>query len=125
MITWKNPLEPYQHHAPSVVTGVHCCLGSVLEETKEWLSSNEKSVDFVDPEIGRMAKASLDEGMQFGYLHIISDNLAQKYDRDLSNERNVDVTGNRKRLMTEVQDVLEPFFDEWSPDSERGTCLVV
>ena len=118
MVSWKNPLEPYLHHAPSVVTGVHCSLGSVLEETKKWLSSMEKSVDFVDPEIGRMAKASLDEGLQFGYLHIISDNLAQKYDRDLSNERNMDVCENRKRLMTEVQNVFEHFFDEWSPHPE-------
>ena len=85
---------------------------------KEWCSSDEKSVDFVDLEIGRMAKTSLDEGMQFGYMHIVSDNLARKYDRDLSNERIMDVGQDRKRLMDEVQYEMGHFFYNWSPPSQ-------
>ena len=120
LVEWQNPLEPYLRHAPSVAMGVHCCLASVLEETKEWCCSNEKDVDFVDPEIGNMAKASLEGGSQFGYLHIVSDNLAQKYDRDLSNERLTDVRQERRRLMDEVREVLAHFFDEWTPAPQRN-----
>ncbi len=109
LVTWANPLEPQLKHSPSVAYGVHCTLGSVLEETKDWL------VDFVDPEIGHMAKASLDEGTEFEYLHIISDNLAPKYIHDLSNERLADVLKDRKRLVSKIQDTLGRFFDHWSP----------
>ena len=115
LIRWENRLEAHLQHAPSVVRGIHCSLGSVLNETKDWLASTKKKCDFVDPEIGHMAKASLEGGTQFGYLHIISDNLARKYDRDLSNERRDDVIQGRKRLMVEVQDVLGQFIDQWSP----------
>ena len=113
-IIWQNPLEPYLQHAASVVIGVHMCLASVLYETHGWLLANQHRVDFVDPEIGQMAKASLDVGCQFGYLHIISDNLARKYDRDLSNERLADVRRDRDGLLAEIQAVLEPFFNEWT-----------
>ncbi|KAK4693626.1 hypothetical protein P7C71_g3812, partial [Lecanoromycetidae sp. Uapishka_2] len=115
MLDWENPLEPYLHNAPSVARGVHCSLCSVLDESKDWLREMEKRCDFVDPEIGHMAKASLEGGTEFGYLHIISDNLARKFDEDLSNERRTDVIEGRRQLMIEIQDVLGSFFDEWTP----------
>ena len=115
LVTWVNPLEPHLERSPSVAFGVHCSLGSVLDETKEWLLAAEKRYDFVDPEIGHMAKASLEGGTEFGYLHIISDNLARKYIHDLSNERLPDVIQDRKRLVSEIQDILGRFFDHWSP----------
>ena len=115
LVTWTNPLEPQLERSPSVAFGIHCTLGSVLDETKEWLLAAEKRYDFVDPEIGHMAKASLEGGTEFGYLHIISDNLARKYIHDLSNERLTDVLQNRKRLISEIQDILGRFFDHWSP----------
>lgn len=115
LVTWTNPLESQLEHSPSVAQGVHWTLGSVLDETKDWLLATEKQYDFVDPEIGHMAKASLEGGTEFGYLHIISDNLARKYIHDLSNERLTDVLGGRKRLVSEIQDTLVCFFDQWSP----------
>ena len=115
LVTWANPLEPQLERSPRVAFGVHCSLGSVLEETKDWLLAAEKRYDFVDPEIGHMAKASLEGGTEFGYLHMISDNLAQKYLHDLSNERLTDVLQDRKRLIYEIQDILGRFFDHWSP----------
>lgn len=74
LVSWANPLEPQLEHYPKIAYGTHCTLGSVIEETKDWLLAAEKQYDFVDPEIGHMAKASLEGGTQFGYLHIISDN---------------------------------------------------
>lgn len=117
LFEWENPLIPHMQCAPSAIIGVHCCLSSVLDETKEWLASKQEEVDFVDPEIGQMAKAALEVDCQYGYIHIISDNLARKYDRDLSNERLLDVRQDRTNLLLEIQDVLSQFFDDWSPSS--------
>ena len=113
-VTWSNPLTPYLHHAPSSRVGIHYSMPSVLDETKEWLASAEKEYDFVDPEIGQMAKAAEEGRAEYGYLHIVSDNLV-KYERDLSNERCGDMVRGRKRLMGEIQDILGAFFDEWAP----------
>lgn len=115
LVTWANPLESQLRQTSRVVKGTHCTLGSVLDETKDWLLATERQYDFVDPEISHMAKASLEGGTEFGYLHIISDNLARKYIHDLSNERRADVLRARKRLVCEIQDILGRFFDEWSP----------
>lgn len=114
-VAWVNPLELQLEHSPSVAYRVHYSLGSVLDETKDWLLAAEKQYDFVDPEIGQMAKASLEGGTEFGYLHIISDNLARKHIHDLSNERRTVVLQDRKRLVSEIQDIFGRFFDRWSP----------
>ena len=115
LVTWKNPLEYLVRDSPSIVRGVHCSLGSVLDETKEWLREAQEECDFVDPEIGQMAKASLEGGTEFGYLHIVSDNLAGKYIHDLSNERLGAVLDSRRTLLGEVEDILRRFLDQWSP----------
>ena len=117
MVTWVNPLEPLlSERSPDIIAhGVHYTLGSVLDETKKWLLETKKSYDFVDPEIGHLAKAANEGGTEFGYLHIISDNLAQKYIHDLSNERLTDVLEDRKCIIVEIQDILGRFFDQWSP----------
>ncbi|KAI4252416.1 MAG: hypothetical protein L6R42_007975, partial [Xanthoria sp. 1 TBL-2021] len=65
--------------------------------------------------IGHMAQASVEGGTEFGYLHIISDNLARKYAFDLSNERLRDVVGDRKKLVGQIEEILSGFFDEWEP----------
>ena len=68
-----------------------------------------------------MARAAAEESsaaagaMQFGYLHIVSDNLAKKYVQDLSNERRGDVLRGRRKLMAVVEDVLGRFFEGWGP----------
>ena len=115
LVRWENPLDHLVHDSPSVARGVHVSMGSVLDETQEWLRETEKEYDFVDPEIGKMAKASLEGGTEFGFIHVISDNLAMKYKHDLSNERLKAVLDGRKRLMGEVEDILSRFFDQWSP----------
>ena len=62
--------------------------------------------DFVDPEIGHMAKAANENGISFGYLHIISDNLNKNYKEDLSNEREGSVIEKRKKLIGEIRKAL-------------------
>jgi len=45
-------------------------------------------------------------GVGFGYLHIITDNLGEKYEEDLSNEREEGVLRGRKRLRRVVEEVV-------------------
>lgn len=115
-VEWDNALAPFlasKHEQGVVVNGMHLTLPSVLDETKEWLAKNISAHDFVDPEIGHMAKASLEGGTEFGYLHIISDNVARKYAHDLSNERLQGVLIGRKGSISEIQEVLRDFFEGW------------
>lgn len=113
-INWPNVLEPFALKSELVKQGVHYSLPSVLDETKDWLSSTIRKFDFVDPEIGHMAKASLEGGTMFGYLHIISDNVARKYLYDLSNERARRVLYDRSVLVQEIQKVLKDFLAHWA-----------
>ncbi|UKZ83831.1 hypothetical protein TrVFT333_011644 [Trichoderma virens FT-333] len=107
-VEWENALgNSVARLAPAcTLTGNHITLGSVLHETRNWLAALPSSVDFVDPEVGMMGQAAVRSGIRFGYLHIISDNLAEKYKEDLSNERMRSVLTGRSKLYEVVQDVL-------------------
>jgi hypothetical protein len=111
LLDWQNPLQPFVQASPLIHHGRHYTLPSVLDETKDWLAKRRVDTDWVDPEIGHMAKASLDGNTKFGFLHIISDNLAWKYKHDLSNERVEEVLQNRENIIKEIQRVLQEFFD--------------
>ena len=88
------------------IVGRHVTLGSVLHETREWYEGMKDRAEFVDPEIGMMALAAVRSGVGFGYLHIITDNLGEKYEEDLSNEREEGVLRGRKRLRRVVEEVV-------------------
>ncbi len=103
-IIWHNVLDKYSKHQ-CVIHGSHYTLSSVLLETRDWLDEN-KDYDFVDPEIGHMAKAAKDKKITFSYLHIISDNLSEKYDEDLSNERISSVIEKRKNIQKIINNIL-------------------
>ncbi|KAK4222241.1 hypothetical protein QBC38DRAFT_375494, partial [Podospora fimiseda] len=107
-VEWENILTKSVEKLAKndTVVRTHVTLGSVLHETKDWLSSLPRSVDFVDPEVGMMGQAAVRNGIRFGYLHIISDYVAEKYEEDLSNERMGSVLERRAKLYRLVQKVL-------------------
>lgn len=109
MVEWDNVLESSvgRRAASWTIIGTHVTLGSVLHETKRWHAELVQDVDFVDPEIGMMAQAAVRGGVSYAYLHMITDNLGQRYDEDLSNERTDGVLEKRSRLHQLVEDVLE------------------
>ncbi|KAK3984272.1 hypothetical protein QBC44DRAFT_253240 [Cladorrhinum sp. PSN332] len=111
-VEWENILQKSVEKLAEgdAVVGTHVTLGSVLHETRDWLASLPASVDFVDPEVGMMAQAAVRSGVRFGYLHIISDNVAEKYEEDLSNERMESVLERRGKLYRLVQDVLGDYL---------------
>jgi len=78
--------------------GTHITVPSVLQETVSWIQTQTTKTKFVDPEIGHMAQAAAKSGIEFAYLHTISDNLARKYLFDLSNERRDQVLTDRRKL---------------------------
>ncbi|KAL7952776.1 hypothetical protein V8C34DRAFT_298617 [Trichoderma compactum] len=108
VVEWENGFEKSVTCLAQACTviGNHITLGSVLHETRNWLAALPSSIDFVDPEVGMMGQAAVKSGIRFGYLHIISDNVAEKYEEDLSNERMPSVLLGRSNLYEVVQDVL-------------------
>lgn len=105
IISWKNIFANIEED--QVYNGVHITIPSVLQETKEWLSTYKNIADFVDPEIGHMALAAYDNQIEFSYFHIISDNLSTKFESDLSNERKEDVLNNRRKLFIKIGTIIK------------------
>ena len=109
-VSWDNILSHSlsSYTGPTrIIMGRHETVPSVLHETKSWLArAKARGNLFVDPELGCMAAAANECGIGFGYLHIISDNVAKKYDEDLSNERDMSVLTGRAHLYHEVNSIL-------------------
>ncbi|MCJ1366435.1 hypothetical protein MMC16_005564 [Acarospora aff. strigata] len=104
VLYFRHTGEPQPQHEPNKWLAIG--------DTK-WLEKNKALYDFVDPEIGHMAKSALDLNIQYGYLYIISDNPAHKYTHDLLNERSSTVVEDRKARLMEIDEVLRSFFLAW------------
>ena len=102
-ICWNNLFEDI--NSPVLVKGKHYTSPSTLLEDKKWVSKNQ-NFDFVDPEIGHFAKGAIESGINFSYLHIISNNLAKKYEENLSNERDQKILEKRNKLIAEIKRIL-------------------
>jgi hypothetical protein len=96
----------------NVQMGNHVTICSAILEDHAWLN-RWQGCSWVDSEVGHMAEASNEGKTAFGYLHIVSDNLAHEYPHGLSNERVEYVILRRGKLLVEVESVLEMFFDTW------------
>lgn len=103
-VNWKSMFN--KAAASNIAHGLHIGLPSVLMETKEWLQQNNAG-HFVDPEIGRMAAAARECGIEFSNLHLVSDNLVIEHEHDLSNERKQDVQTARTQLFNQIGKILE------------------
>jgi hypothetical protein len=108
MIKWENMFsrEDCAGFNSDIIEGVHYSSASILHEDKKWLGANCK-FDFVDPEIGHMAEAALKNGIEYGYIHIISNNLTAEFDEDLSNERANSVVNKRNKLYSSLYQFLD------------------
>ena len=102
-IIWKNLFENVD--SKMLLYGKHYNSPSTLFEDKKWLVRNKK-FDFVDPEIGYFAKGAVESGINFSYLHIISNNLTQTHKENLSNEREQNILEKRKKLLAEIKRIL-------------------
>ena len=104
-VQWVNLFS--EPETTNVIEGAHITLPSVLQETVAWRRSNIGKYAFVDPEIGNLATGVLSNGAHFSYLHIISDNLARRFNEDLSNERSGSVPQKRLKLYHLIKQILQ------------------
>jgi hypothetical protein len=107
-IMWNNTLQHVlkEDSSPKIQTGSNVSVYSPLEETREWLFRWRKRCHWVDCEVGYLALACIKFEISFGYLNIISDNVANWHEHDLTNERLEIVKEKRQELLTVIESVL-------------------
>ena len=105
IVTWTDFFGDFASAQPGVHTGVHVTSPSILLENRDWLTEHAEH-DFVDPEIGPMGTAAHRAEIGFGYLHVISNNLARHYPADLSNERHNEVIQRRIVLIRRIRNFI-------------------
>lgn len=104
-VTWPDFFGSLLDSQPDVHIGVHATSPSILLEGQSWLAEQDGR-HFVDPEIGHMGDAAAGAGIQFGFLHVISNNLARHYPADLSNERLGTVLERRSALLDRIHEII-------------------
>lgn len=114
IVSWVNVLGPDLLKSPKILEGDHVTAHSPLVQTADWLEHWSQRCRWVDCEVGYMADESAKGGTEFGYLHIISDNVTKAHLHDLSNEELEEVKSRRRLLFHEIENVLESFFDRWN-----------
>ncbi|MFH1831414.1 MAG: hypothetical protein ABH827_01290 [bacterium] len=105
IISWENIIK-IPAHINNVVHGKHVTLFSTLAETKEWYNNIGRFYSFVDPEIGHMADVALKNKINFGYIHLVSDNVAVTQSENLSNERGQEIVAKRAVISQKILDVI-------------------
>ncbi|NCU42393.1 MAG: NUDIX hydrolase [Candidatus Moranbacteria bacterium] len=105
-VEWKNIFKDVVGKYENVRIGNHITCPSVIEETKEAIEQFQKIGDFIDPEIGQMARSCNEEKKQFSYLHIISDNVVTPREENLSNERDLEIPKKRKALFIQIGKII-------------------
>ncbi|MER6431694.1 hypothetical protein ABT272_28805 [Streptomyces sp900105245] len=106
LVSWDDFFGDFAAAQGGVQSGLHVSSPSILLENRDWLAQHMVSYAFVDPEIGPMGVAARQAGIRFGYLHVISNNLATRYPADLSNERHSDVIQRRAILVERIRTII-------------------
>ncbi|KAM0311255.1 hypothetical protein ACHAO8_007344 [Botrytis cinerea] len=110
VVEWENPIR--EEILGRVAKGTHYTSASVLDEDHAWFAQARKGFCWVDPEIGHMAMAAGEWGVKFGFLHVVSNNLAGKFEFDLANERERVVVNDRILMNKWIDRVLNDFIEE-------------
>lgn len=107
VIQWSSPLDSALDVSKKVARGPIVTVPTPLCETRDWLSEWSPKATWVDCEVGFMAKAAVELGVEFGYLHVVSDNLCEIGGENLSNEDSDIVLRKRKILYDEMLKILD------------------
>jgi hypothetical protein len=119
LVSWDDFFGDFASAHADVHRGLHATSPSILLENRDWLAKHA-AYDFVDPEIGPMGAAARQAGIRFGYLHVISNNLARHYPDDLSNERHLDVLRRRAVLIDRIRDIITGCLTGRPPHTLQG-----
>ncbi|KAI3556007.1 hypothetical protein CABS03_09622 [Colletotrichum abscissum] len=124
-IAWDDPLRDMKSIASSdlVLRGRHVSVPSPLCETKEWLRHWQETCAWVDCETWHMAQAAKDVEVKFGYLHIVSDNLAEEDGENLSNEDCDEIQSKRELLFRKIETILREFIATWDTQPAGNTAI--
>ncbi len=115
-VSWPDFFGDIAADQPDVRSGVHVTSPSILLEGKRWLTRQQGN-RFVDPEIGHMGSAARAAGIEFGFLHVVSNNLAREYTADLSNERLGTVIERRTRLLYRIHEIISLRLQTTDPET--------
>lgn len=112
LISWDNPLRTAinEMQSKNVVWGTHVTVSSPLVESKPWIRKWKDKAQLVDCEVGHIARMCKKMHMQFGYLHVISDNVARYYPQNLTTDRDPDTINDRKIAFKEIWRILQHYF---------------
>ncbi|THV53449.1 hypothetical protein BGAL_0050g00160 [Botrytis galanthina] len=110
LVEWENPIG--EEILGMVARGVHYTSASVLDEDHAWLEKVRRDFCWVDPEIGHMALAARERGVRFGFLHVVSNNLAGGFEFDLANERERVVVDDRVLMNEWIERILNDFVED-------------
>lgn len=122
-VRWHNVLlQDIQDNDRNEVVqqGNHINVYSPLVESRQWVDRWGNSARWVDCEVGYIAKQCLEGATEFGYLHVVSDNVRQAFQFDLSNEEMEEVKVLRRKLFRSVDDILESFIERWTSNHRES-----
>lgn len=115
LISWENPLlstikDRHKKEMPTdIVLGTHVTVSSPLDETQTWFSDWKGKAQWVDCEVGHIARACKLLDIDFGYIHVISDNVAKHFSQNLATDRDPDVVRNRNIAFREIWHIIRDF----------------
>lgn len=95
-IQWRNPLEEASAASTRIARGSIVTVPSTLCETHNWLQEWSSKAVWVDCEVSFIAEAAVELGIDFGFLHIVSDTLDEPHEENLSNEESDIIVTKRK-----------------------------
>ncbi|OQE46788.1 hypothetical protein PENCOP_c001G07751 [Penicillium coprophilum] len=128
LLSWESPLTKTLStmEIPDLYQGTHVTVPSPLVETEDWLTRNQKRANWVDCEVGYLAEACQENNIQFGYLHFISDNVAQKHMYSLATERQDAVISARMDIWDKVRQVLSTHLgiEDLGASIQRDLCKI-
>lgn len=111
VVYWNNLFSKLVDE--NIFHGKHVTSHSIISEDKSWRKKH-LWYDFVDPEIGHMARMAQKNWIQFSYLHIISNTLGVITAENLSNERSSLILQKRANLYGQIQTILIDTFSKLS-----------
>ncbi|ORY08832.1 hypothetical protein BCR34DRAFT_569276 [Clohesyomyces aquaticus] len=114
VVDFHNVLSASASESPSVHTGSLVTVASPLCEDQEWFQRWMEEYRWVDCETGYIAQAASIRDIDFGYLHVVSDNLGCQYVDNLANEDETFIQAKRVLLFEEIDRILEVFLANYS-----------
>lgn len=108
MVTWDNIIRDAASLLPTVREGRHITIPSPLVADLQWTTQSDTlGAEWVDCEVGLMARECNSRRIGFAYLHIVSDNLSQVGSWGLWNERSPTVQEHRAVLFRDMSKTLK------------------